>query len=88
MTQRFVTIELTQDECDALHDLCEIVTVALMDSGIASSLTKSQKENIRTRVNAVRYKAGAASQLFAGGQIITDPVGMMALDAAKRNRRN
>lgn len=80
MPERFVKIDLTQDECDAVHEVCDLANVMLRD--LAHSLPVKRREFLHAKINAVRYKMGVASQLFTGPTVIdTNPV---SLEIAKR----
>lgn len=68
MAEQFVKVDMTREECDAVHEVCELAGVMLQD--LESRIGKKRCEVLRTKINSVRYKMGAASTLFGTGVII------------------
>lgn len=62
MPERFVKVDLTKEECEAVHEVCDLANVMLND--LAHSIPRATRDALRTRLNSVRYKMGAAATLF------------------------
>jgi hypothetical protein len=82
---RFVKVDLTEDECDAVHVLCDMAGAMLRDLG--HSVPKSQADNLRARLNTVRYKMGASLALFGNPRGSAIAPGLI-LDIHGRNKPN
>jgi hypothetical protein len=82
--ERYVKVDLTKEECEAVHEVCDLANVMLQDLPIKAST----KQHLQLQLNKVRYKMGAAATLFgAHTNIITgDAVNALSLDLAKRNK--
>lgn len=82
---RFVKVDLTQEECEAVHTLAELAGTMMAELG--HTITAQQRETLKLRLNTVRYKMGAAATLFEnGGRNIITP-NMLPLDVAVRNKK-
>ena len=79
---RYVKVDLTQEECDAVATLCELVPVML--DTVGSSVPNSAKLNLLAKLNGVRFKMSTAAILFDGG-VQPNQLNTLALDLAKRN---
>ncbi len=78
---RYVKVDLTQEECEAVATLCELVPVMLDQVG--SAVPVSARMNLLAKLNGVRFKMSTAAILFAGGK--PNQLNTLALDLAKRN---
>ena len=77
---RYVKVDLTQEECEAVATLCELVPTML--DVIGSSVPNSAKLNLLAKLNGVRFKMSTAAILFGGSK--PNPLNTLALDTAKR----
>jgi hypothetical protein len=82
---RYVAVDLTEDECDAVHVLCDMAAAMLADLG--HTVSKKQADNLKARLNTVRYKMGASLALFGNPNPSGVPSGLI-LDVHKRNKPN
>lgn len=80
---RFVKVDLDQDECEAVHALCDLANVML--DQVASTVSQRARETLRVKLNTVRYKMGAAATLFGPRTDLIVPA-TLALDIAKRGK--
>lgn len=80
---RFVKVDLTQEECEAVHALCDLTNVMLEQVG--STISKRARETLRVKLNTVRYKMGAAATLFGTTPGLSLPAAL-SLDLAKRDK--
>lgn len=83
MANRFVKVDLDQDECEAVHALCDLANVMLDQVG--STVSKRARETLRVKLNSVRYKMGAAATLFGSTPGLIVPAAL-SLDLAKRSK--
>lgn len=87
MAERFVKVDLTKEECEAVHEVCDLANVMLAD--LAGTIPAKKREVLRTKINSVRYKMGAAATLFGPApNIITgSEVDALSLHLAARARK-
>lgn len=81
---RYVKVDLDQEECEAVHALCDLTNV-MLDS-VGSAISISARETLRVKLNTVRYKMGAAATLFGTTPGLALPAAL-SLDMEKRGRK-
>lgn len=81
---RFVKVDLTEEECEAVHTLCDLARTMLDQVG--STVPARARETLLLKLNSVRFKMGASAALFGGQNILTP--NMLPIDLAARNRKN
>lgn len=84
MSERFLRIDLLPDECEAIGVLCDLAAGMLEDLG--GTITKAQTDNLKARLNSVRYKMNAATALAAGSPIPGAIDSRIILDVHKRGK--
>ncbi len=66
MVDRYVKVDLTEDECQAIAELAEVAVHQILLN--QQFMAKREQEKVRALVNSVKMKMSAAASLFGGNK--------------------
>lgn len=71
MVSRYVQVELTQDECEAVAELAEVAVHQILRN--QQFMKTREQETVRALINSVKMKMSVAATLFAPRPTIITP---------------
>lgn len=71
MVDRYVKVDLTQDECEAVAELAEVAVHQILRN--QQFMKARDQAAVRALINTVRFKMSAAASLFAPRPTLITP---------------